>query len=293
MKVFTRGFPALIVMVLTATAPEAVADVHWHSSLDEAAKVARPANRPILVDFVVDWCAACGVMDKEVYQTADFERAAEPFVLVRIDADRRTELSLKYKIATLPSVLFTDSQGNELFRATGFIDLKPMMELLASLPHDVAEFNRLGATLSRDKNNFAALREMDGRLQAASLYRTSIDYYARALQLNEVKRDAAVREEILHAMGLNYLEVKEGKKAVETFDRCLREFKASPRRAEWTQKLALARALEGGAAEPARRRRRRKEQGSARERQVSQRRSDVLIPGNVRTRCVTTGRKHG
>ena len=164
-------------------------------------------------------------------------------MLVRVDADHRTDLSLKYKIATLPSVLFTDSQGNELFRATGFIDLKPMMELLDDAAARRVEFNRLGATLSRDKNNFAALREMGGRLHAASLYRTSIDYYVRALQLNDAKRDAAVREEILHALGVNYLEVKEGKKAVDTFNRLLREFKSSPRRTEWTQKLAQARAI--------------------------------------------------
>ena len=58
MKVFTRGFPALTVMVLTATAPEAVAEVRWHASLDEAAKVAQPGNKPMLFDFVADWCAA-------------------------------------------------------------------------------------------------------------------------------------------------------------------------------------------------------------------------------------------
>ena len=244
MNTLHRCYAVLVALaMLIATAPEAVADVRWHTSVDEAAKVAHPANRPILIDFVADWCAACKVMAKDVYETSDFERAAEPFVLVRVDADHRTDLSLKYKIATLPSVLVTDSQGNELFRATGFIDLKPMMELLESVPHDVAEFNRLGATLSRDKSNFAALREMGVRLRQASLYRTSIDYYSRALQLNEAKRDAAVREDMLHALGLNYLEVHEGKKAVDTFNRCLREFKASPRRAEWTQKLAQARAL--------------------------------------------------
>ena len=236
--------PAIIAfLLLTATASEAVAELRWHTTVDEAAKLAQPGNRPVLIDFVADWCAACGVMDKDVYQTADFERAAADFVLVRVDADHRTDLALKYRIATLPSVIFTDSQGNELFRATGFIDLKPMMELLESLPHDVSEFNRLGATLSRDKNNFAALRELGGRLRAASLYRTSIDYYSRALQLGDARRDAAAREEILHAMGLNYLEVRDGKKAVETFERCLREFKASPRRAEWTQKLTQARTL--------------------------------------------------
>ena len=243
MKAMRFRLPALMLMVLTATAPVAVAEVRWHPSLDEAAKAAQPGNRPMLIDFVADWCAACGVMDKDVYGTVDFERAASDFVLVRLDADLRADMALKYRIATLPSVIFTDSQGNELFRATGFIDLKPMLELLESLPHDVSEFNRLGATLSRDKNNFAALREMGRRLQAASLYRTSIDYYSRALQQNDAKRDAVAREEMLHALGVNYLEVKEGKKAAETFNRCLREFKASPRRDEWTQKLAQARAL--------------------------------------------------
>ena len=234
---------AIVLLFLTAAAPSAVADVRWHATVDEAAKVAQPGNKPMLLDFVADWCAACKVMSSDVYETADFERAASDFVLVRVDADHRTDLALKYKIATLPSVIFTDSQGNELFRATGFIDLKPMLELLESLPHDVSEFNRLGTTLSRDKNNFAALREMGGRLHAARLYRTSIDYYVRALQLNDAKRDAAVREEILHALGLNYLEVKEGKKATETYNRLLREFKSSPHRTEWTQKLAQARAI--------------------------------------------------
>ena len=229
--------------MLAAAVPDAVADVRWHASVDEAARVAQPVNRPIMIDFVADWCAACKVMEKDVYQTSDFERAAEPFVLVRVDADHRTDLSLKYKIATLPSVLFTDSQGNELFRATGFIDLKPMMELLATLPHDVSEFNRLGAALSRDKNNFAALREMGGRLRAASLYRTSIDYYIprAAVERSEAgwrgPRGASSRP------GGNYLEVKEGKRAVETFNRFLREFKSSERRAEWTEKLAQARAI--------------------------------------------------
>jgi thioredoxin-like negative regulator of GroEL len=234
---------AALLLLLTAAAPPAVADVRWHATVDEAAKVAQPGNKPILIDFVADWCAACGVMDKDVYQTADFERGAADFVLVRVDADHRKDISLKYKIATLPSVIFTDSTGNELFRATGFIDLKPMMELLEALPRDISPFNRLSATLARDKSNFAALREMGGRLQAASLYRTSIDYYSRALQANDAKRDAAVREEILHALGTNYLEVKEGKRAEDTFSRCLREFKNSPRRAEWQQKLAQARAM--------------------------------------------------
>ena len=85
----------------------------------------------MLLDFVADWCAACKVMAKRRLRDVRLRaRGRTDFVLVSVDADHRTDLALKYKIATLPSVIFTDSQGNELFRATGFIDLKPMMELL-------------------------------------------------------------------------------------------------------------------------------------------------------------------
>ena len=44
-------------------------------------------------------------------------------------------------------------------------------------------------------------------------------------------------------MGANYLEVKEGKKAAEIFQRCLKEFPASPARAQWTADLARARTM--------------------------------------------------
>src|SRR5215204_754735 len=73
---------AFFLMMLAATAHDAVADVRWHPSVAEAATMAQPANRPIMIDFVADWCAACKVMEKDVYETSDFERAAEPFVLV-------------------------------------------------------------------------------------------------------------------------------------------------------------------------------------------------------------------
>ena len=243
LKISTRMLVVLAVATLVVV-PAASAEVHWYRTIEEGTAAAKEFNRPLLVDFWADWCAACNVMEKEVYPTDEFASAAGPFVLVRIDADHRTDLAKKYNIGALPMLLFTDSYGGEIFRHSGFLDVRPFAELLRSLPHDVSTFNGLTRVLAGNKDNFEALAEMGRTLRAASLFRTSNDYYAKALQRREAKSDAARREVILHDMGANYLEVKEGKKAAEVFQRCLNEFPASPHRSEWTSNLARARALD-------------------------------------------------
>jgi thioredoxin-like negative regulator of GroEL len=238
-----KRLAALTIVSLIFAAP-ASAEVRWYKTIEEGTAAAKEFNKPLLVDFWADWCAACNVMEKEVYPTPEFASASSPFVLVRIDADHRTDLAKKYNIGALPMLLFTDSYGGEIFRHSGFLDVKPFAELLQSLPHDVSTFNGLTKVLAGNKDNVEALAEMGRTLRAASLFRTSNDYYAKALQRREAKADAALREGILHNMGANYLEVKEGKKAAQIFERCLKEFPASPHRSEWTSSLALARALD-------------------------------------------------
>src|SRR5262249_8987035 len=61
-----------------------------------------------------------------------------------------------------------------------------------------------------------------------------------ALQRSEANVNPSLREAIMADMGLNSLEVKDGKRAVEFFEKCFKEFPESGRKSEWT--LALARA---------------------------------------------------
>ena len=238
-----KRLAALALAGLIVAAP-ASAEVRWFKTIEEGTAAAKEFNKPLLVDFWADWCAACNVMEKDVYPTDEFASASAPFVLVRIDADHRTDLAKRYNIGALPMLIFTDSYGGEIFRHSGFLDVRPFTELLKSLPHDMSVFNGLTRVLVQNKDNFEALAEMGRTLRAASLYRSSNDYYAKALQRREAKADPARREVILTNMGANYLEVKEGKKAAEVFQRCLKEFPASPQRAEWTSSLARARALQ-------------------------------------------------
>ena len=229
--------PAVLIISLFA------APVRWYSTVEEASAEALKTNKPILIDFWAGWCEPCRTMEKEVYSDSAFTSAADQYLLVRIDFDKKTALSRKYNVAALPTILFTDSYGNELYRNRGFIAAKRLAEVMRALPADVTEYNNLNKILSQDKNNFDVLRTMGKNLRAAGLFLPSNDYYERALQRTEAKTNLAAREAIMSDMALNSLEVRDGKRAAEMFQRLLKEFPGSPRKADWTENLSRARAL--------------------------------------------------
>ena len=162
-------------------------------------------------------------MGNQVYSDPAFAEAARGFVAVHINYDKKTALARKYNVSELPTLIYTDSFGSELFRHSGFLDGRSFIDLLHSLPSDVSGFNRLDQILLQNKNDFEALKAMGAKLGATGLFLASNEYYARALQTKEAKIAASERGTILAAMGKNSLEVKDGKEAADAFEKCLKE----------------------------------------------------------------------
>jgi thioredoxin-like negative regulator of GroEL len=227
--------------VLTTSA--AAATIPWHATFEEAVTTAQRGNRPILIDFWADWCSPCKMMDAEVFANGDVAKAAEPFEAVRIDYDAKPALVRRYRIEAMPTFLVTDSYGNELFRYTGVVGAVAFRELLQSLPRDVSDFNRLARLLERNRNDDATLAELGAKLRGAGLFRTSNEYYERALDHGSPKPDAMQREAFLSAIAANYLDVKDGRLAVTIFERCLKNFPSSARGPAWTLGLGRAYAI--------------------------------------------------
>src|SRR5262249_48378194 len=207
---------------------------------EEASSAAIKVNKPMFLDFWADWCGPCKQMEKDLYSNAAFAKAADGFVLVRINFDKKTALARKYNVEDLPTVVFTDSYGSEFIRHRGFLDAKPFIELMKALPPDVAEFNTFSRILTQDKNNFEALQNMAKHLHDASLFLASNDYYARALPRSEVKANPAVKESIMTEMASNSLSIKDGSGAADILEKCLKEFPKSDRSVEWTLNLGRA-----------------------------------------------------
>lgn len=78
----------LFLTVLTSQAQE----LKWYTDVSDAAKVSLETKKPMMFFFTgSDWCGWCKRLQKEVFQTPDFEKWAQKnVVLVELDFPRRT-----------------------------------------------------------------------------------------------------------------------------------------------------------------------------------------------------------
>lgn len=216
-------------------APHAQAEeIFWYKDIEEASQAALKENKVMMVDFWADWCAACKIMDADVYPDPEVIAAVnENVISVKIHFDLQQELARKYGIPALPFMLFTNSYGTKLFYHRGILEKENFVMVIRALPKEVAEINRIDRGLQEDKNNAENLLAMGAEMRKTGFYESSSEYYTRALKQDALKKDAAKREAAMFEIGKNALQLQSGKLAAETFEKCLKEFPKSANRATY------------------------------------------------------------
>ena len=103
--------------------------INWINYDNQSIEQLRSENKPVLIDFYADWCAACKELDHKTFSDKRIVEKSKGFTMVRVDAtspdSNRTHLIRKFKISGLPAVVFMSAKGEELnsLKITGF--LKP------------------------------------------------------------------------------------------------------------------------------------------------------------------------
>jgi thioredoxin-like negative regulator of GroEL len=236
------AYAGLFLLIFSISA--AAAEIDWYKDLRAASAKAQESNRPMMIEFWADWCAPCKVMEAEVYPHPQVVAAlSEKMIAVRIHFDLQTDLVRRFKVEAIPCIVFTNSYGTELLRHRGILEVEVLTAVIEALPADVSELNRLDRVLQKDRNNFEALQEMASRLRSGGLYQMSTQFYDRAIKTDKARKSPTLREAILLEIGLNFLDLRDGKQAVAVFERCLKEFPKSENRLRLTEELARARRL--------------------------------------------------
>ncbi len=97
---------------------------------DEAAAVAqaKAENKPLVIDFTAEWCAACQELEHITYQDPRVIERSKSFIPVMLDAtDAKDEtvkaLQDKYEVVGLPTVVFVLPDGTTMddLKVTGFV----------------------------------------------------------------------------------------------------------------------------------------------------------------------------
>lgn len=77
-----------------------------------------------MVDFYADWCMPCKMMEKILVRTAD----RYPYKIVRLNVDDYQEISVKYNIMSIPTMILF-KEGKVIRRIIGGISEKEIVQL--------------------------------------------------------------------------------------------------------------------------------------------------------------------
>ena len=87
--------------------------IEWLSWNTDAFARARGEGKPILLSLSASWCHWCHEMDRTTYSEPGVVALVEAsFVPVRVDADRRPDISERYQIGGLPTTAFLTVDGD-------------------------------------------------------------------------------------------------------------------------------------------------------------------------------------
>ena len=107
--------------------------IRWLEWGEDAFAASRQEGKPLLLTLTATWCHWCHVMDETSYSDPRvIERINSGFIPVRVDVDRRPDISRRYNQGGYPSVAVLDG-GGELLAGRIYMPPDEMLTLLAQV----------------------------------------------------------------------------------------------------------------------------------------------------------------
>lgn len=105
----------------TNTSSNSSPELKWRTNFDSAISEAQNTNKQIFVVFSASWCPACQQLESEtLVDEKVIPKLSQDYVPVKIDVDTNPELSSKYGVYSIPTLIIMNSNGDEIKRMEGY-----------------------------------------------------------------------------------------------------------------------------------------------------------------------------
>ncbi len=110
--------------------------INWiHDDIDAAFARAKSEDKPLIIDFGAEWCAACKELDHKTFSNAEvYNPVNEKFVALKVDGTKITDeikaIWERFGVKGLPTVLFMNADGSEIERFEAFRTVEQVMPIL-------------------------------------------------------------------------------------------------------------------------------------------------------------------
>ena len=130
----------IIIGIVIATAMTAIACQTASSQTDQSEPIdtphaaGAPGGLPLLVDLGSDICRPCKLMEPILEELKD--DYADKFTVEFINVRKDPDAAKPYKISLIPTQIFYDPSGRELYRHVGFISKEDILSKWGELGFD-------------------------------------------------------------------------------------------------------------------------------------------------------------
>lgn len=117
----------------TAASLDPATGIDWfEGSVEEAFATAKKSGKPIYLYWGAVWCPPCHAISATVFKSPDFLERSKLFVPVYLDGDTENAQAYgeKFGVRGYPTMIVFDSEGEELTRIPGGIDLQAYANIL-------------------------------------------------------------------------------------------------------------------------------------------------------------------
>ncbi|HWY09409.1 MAG TPA: DUF255 domain-containing protein [Candidatus Acidoferrales bacterium] len=119
------------------TEPQKTSGLQWQGWSQSVFDQARSEHKFVLLDLEAVWCHWCHVMDETTYKDPAVIRLLQSkYLLVKVDQDKRPDLSNRYEDFGWPATVVFAADGSEIVKRRGYLLPEEMSSMLQAVIDD-------------------------------------------------------------------------------------------------------------------------------------------------------------